>query len=274
MRILRTSVTVIFLVVLVIFCVFRIQQLSADKTYPVITIEGEVIEVSITATNADLLQGVTAWDEKDGDISDKVIVESISRFTEIGVCVVDYAVCDYDNHVSKASRKIVYTDYTPPKFTLSGSLLFGISQNMNIRSLLGAVDSIDGNISNKVIITANDYSSAAAGVNYISAKVTNSKGDMISLDLPVYVEERNLSAPEIILKYYMIYLTAGDEFDVEGNVISALDTDENNLKDQIHIDTNLDLSTPGVYEIHYRTEDSHNRKGHAITTVIVEAAES
>jgi len=269
-RILRTSVAVIFVIVLVVFCVFRIQQLGADTTYPVITIDNPLLEVSITATDEDLLKGVTAYDEKDGDISHKVIVESISRFTEIGVCVVEYAVCDNDNHAVSASRKIVYTDYTAPRFTLSGSLLFGISRSMDIRSLLGAVDAIDGDISSKVIITANEYSSNTAGMNYISAKVTNSKGDMISLDLPVYVEELNLSAPVIELEHYMIYLKAGDSFDVIGNIISAVDADEIDLTDQVDLDTNLNLNSPGIYEIHYRVQDWRERKGHAITTVIVE----
>ncbi len=270
MRILRISVTVIFVVVLAVFCVFRIQQLSADTTYPVITIDGDLLEVSISASKQDLMHGVTAYDAKDGDISDKIIVESISRFTQIGVCVVNYAVCDNDNHTASASRKILYTDYTPPRFTLSGSLLFGISQNMNVRSLLGAVDSIDGNISNRVIVTASDYTASAAGVNYISVKVTNSKGDMITLDLPVYVEELSLSAPKIELEHYMIYLKAGDEFDIIGNVRSAEDSEENSLTDQVQIDTNLNLNYPGIYEIHYRVEDARERKGHAITTVIVE----
>jgi len=270
MRILRISVSVIFVIVLALFCVFKIQKLSADTTYPVITIDGEMLEVSISATDEDLLKGVTAYDEKDGDISHKVIVESISRFTHIGVCVVDYAVCDSDNHTTSASRRITYTDYTAPRFFLTGSLLFGVSQNMNIRSYLGARDSIDGDISSKVIITANEYSSVSAGVNYISAKVTNSKGDMISLDLPVYVEEISLSAPKIKLNHYLIYLRAGDEFDVEGNVQSVMDNEENELDLPVQIDTNLNLKVPGVYEIHYRAEDEAERIGHAITTVIVE----
>lgn len=270
MRLLRISVTALFVVVLAIFCVFKIQQLSADTTYPVITIDEDLLEVSIASDTEDLLKGVTAYDEKDGDLTHKIIVESISRFTQTGVCIVNYAVCDNDNHASSASRKIVYTDYTPPRFTLSGSLLFGISQSMNIRSLLGAVDSIDGDISDKVIITANEYSSITAGVNYISAKVTNSKGDLISLELPVYVEEINLSAPKIVLEHYLIYLSAGETFDIDSNVLSVTDTNGTSLMGRVYADTNLDLSVPGVYEIHYRTEDSVGRKGHAITTVVVE----
>lgn len=270
MRVLRISVTVIFLVVLAVFCILKVQQFSADTTYPIITIDEELLEISIASGSEELLKGVTAYDEKDGDLTHKIIVESISRFTQAGVCIVNYAVCDNDNHASSASRKIMYTDYTPPRFTLSGSLLFGISQSMNIRSLLGATDSIDGDISDNVIITANEYSSIVAGVNYISVKVTNSKGDMISLELPVYVEELNLSAPKIVLEHYMIYLSVGDAFDIAANVLSSADANGISLADQVYADTNLDLNTPGVYEIHYRVEDAFGRKGHAITTVIVE----
>lgn len=270
MRILRVTVSALFVIVLIIFGLFKIQQRSADTSYPVITIESDMLDVSINASDEDLLEGVTAYDEKDGDITHKIIIESISRFTEPGVCVVNYAVCDNDNHASSATRKIIYTDYTSPHFTLSGPLLFGISQNINIRGLLGAVDSIDGDISDKVIITANEYTSAIAGVNYISAKVTNSKGDIISLQLPVYVEDLNLSAPAITLENYMIYLNVGDEFDIMGNIISVIDTNGNDLKDDVQTDTNLNLSKPGIYEVHYRVSDSSGRRGHSILTVIIE----
>ncbi|MBR4960023.1 MAG: DUF5011 domain-containing protein [Clostridia bacterium] len=270
MRILRIAVAFLFVIVLCLFIFFQIQQRGADKSYPVITIDNDVLHVSISATDADLLEGVTAYDEKDGDISHKVIVESISRFTTPGESVVVYAVCDEDNHAVSASRKIVYTDYTAPRFTLSGSLVFGISQNINIRGLLGAVDSIDGNISDKVIITANEYTSNVAGVNYISAKVTNSKGDMILIQLPVYVEEMHLSAPVIELEHYMLYLKVGDYLDPQANLISALDSAENDISEYVQLDTNLNTREAGIYEVHYRVTDSSGRREHAILTVIVE----
>lgn len=270
MKILRYSVFILFLITLCAFVWFNITQLSEDDTFPSITIDKENLEVSITATTADLMAGVHAYDEKDGDITNKVIIESISRFTEPGVSIIKYAVCDNDNHVASASRKILYTDYTSPRFTLSDSLVFGVSQNINIRQLLGAVDSIEGDISNKVIITASDYSSSTTGVYYISAKVTNSKGDMISLQLPVYVEELSLSAPEVVLENYLLYRQVGDEFDIMENLISATDFQQNDLTAQVQIDTNLSFDKPGIYEVHYRVSDAFERKGHAILTVIVE----
>lgn len=270
MKILRLCVSVLFVLVLIVFILFRIQQMSADRTVPKITIDGEMLTVSLDATEEELLQGVTAYDEKDGDLTHKIIIESISRFSEPGVSVIKYAVCDNDNHASSAQRKIIYSNYEPPKFTLSDSLIFGISQNINIRNLLGAQDLIDGDISSKVIITANEYSSNVAGVFYIQAKVANSKGDRIALQLPVYVEDLSLSAPKIELNEYLVYLHAGDTYDTAANIVSARNAQGQNVLADVQIDTNLDTASPGMYEVHYRVTDQFDRTGHEILTVVVE----
>ncbi|MBP3368894.1 MAG: hypothetical protein J6L71_05620 [Clostridia bacterium] len=270
MKILRLCVLSLFIVVLIISVIFHFQQMRVDKTVPTITVEGDVLEVSLDVTNEELLKGVSAHDEKDGDISDKVIVESISRFTSPGVSLVRYAVCDNDNHVAFATRTIIYSNYTAPRFNLTDSLVFSISQNINIRDILGAVDSIDGDISDKVIITANDYTANIPGVYYISAKVANSKGDIITHQFPVYVEERSLSAPQIELEKYIAYLEVGEDFDIEGNILSALGTGGENLLEQINIDTNFNPQEAGVYEAHYRVTDSAGRVGHKIVFLFVE----
>lgn len=270
MKLLRLCVLTLFIIVLVSFVIFQFQQLNVDKTVPTISVDESIIEVSIDVTTKELLQGVTAYDKKDGDLTDKVIVESISRFIKPGVSIVKYAVCDSDNHVAFATRTIQYSNYIPPRFCLTDSLVFNISDKINIRNVLGAVDAIDGDISNKVIITANEYTANIPGVYYISAKVANSKGDMIMHRFPVYVEDRSLAAPEIELKEYITYLKVGDFFDINNNVISAIGADGENLSEQIVTDTNLDPSTPGMYEVHYRVTDNLDRTGHKFVIIIVE----
>ena len=270
MRILRICVAVLFVIVLCVFAFVMIRYKNVDKTYPVITLDSDTISVKLGATDEEMLDGVHATDGKDGDISDRVIVESISRFKERGVSVIKYAVCDSDNHVTSATRDIIFENYTSPRFTLSSSLIFGISKPINIRSIIGARDAIDGNISNKVIITAEEYSSTTAGGYTVSAKVSNSKGDMVSLDLPVYVEEIALSAPVIELRQYLAYLKVGEKFDVQANIVSALDQTEIDLASSVTVDTNLNTSKAGMYEVHYRVTDSEDRTGHAFAIVIVE----
>ena len=93
---------------------------------------------------------------------------------------------------------------------------------------------------------------------------------MIMHNLPVYIEDRSLSAPQIELKEYIAYLKTDETFDIYGNILSAADAGGTDLSEQINIDTNLDPSTPGMYEIHYRVTDSLGRTGHKFVIVIVE----
>ena len=164
MRIMRISVTVLFILTLIAFLgVFIFQQKNEDETIPVITMENDFIEVDCDATNEDFLKGVKASDEKDGDLTSEVIVESVSRFIEPGVCEVKYAVCDSNNHVAHATRKVRYKDYKAPKFKLKNSLCFSLYENFNIPSNITAVDSIEGDISGNVVISSPDYTSAVTG---------------------------------------------------------------------------------------------------------------
>lgn len=270
MRILRITVATLFIVVTCLFILFKIRYSKLDKTYPVITFDSDRISVPLDAKDADILAGVSAYDEKDGDISDKIIVESISRFTEPGVSVVKYSVCDEDKHVASAKRKIIYDGYEHPHFTLKAPLVFPIGQTINIHGIVGAVDLIEGDISDKVIITADEYTVQNNGIYTISAKVTNSKGDMISRTFPVYIEERSLSAPDIALNDYLIYCKPGDKLDPAANITYALTADGTDLKAGVSIETKLDTSVPGMYEVHYRVADAQGRQTHAMAIVIVE----
>ncbi|MCQ2456537.1 MAG: DUF5011 domain-containing protein, partial [Clostridia bacterium] len=235
-----------------------------------ISFESEQITVPLDATADDMLAGVSAFDEKDGDLSDKVIVESISRFVEKGVSVVRYAVCDGDNHVTAATRRIEYEDYTSPRFTITSSLVFPTGQAINIHGIIGAEDKIDEDISDEVIITANEYTVQSNGVYTVNAKVTNSKGDMISRSFPVYIEERSLAAPEIKLENYIVYCAVGEKITPADNVVTVFAADGTDLKGSLEIDTNLDTGKAGTYEVHYRAKDSLGRTGHAVAFVIVE----
>ena len=118
------------------------EKMAVDKTLPVITIEEEMIEVSLKATDEELLKGVTAHDEKDGDLTDKIIIESISRFKEKGISKVIYAVCDSNNNVSRALRTIKYKGYESPKFKVVGNLCFSLYEHIDIRDFIEATDSL------------------------------------------------------------------------------------------------------------------------------------
>ncbi len=271
MKILRIAVTVLFVAVAVVFGFVYVGELiRTDNTIPYITIEDSILDVSIKATNDDLLQGVTAYDAKDGDLTKDIIVESISSFYEIGVCKVTYAVCDSNNHVAKATRKIRYTDYTSPIFKLEKANCYSLYESINLSEDIHAIDCMDGNISKNLIITSENYASSIAGVFSMNVTVTNSKGDTSELVLPLVIEDRNLSAPEIELKDYLIYTEVGSSVDFKKYLVSAIDSSENNLKESVKIESNIDFDTPGTYSVHYYVTDESGQRGHSVLIVVVE----
>lgn len=285
---LRIAVCVLFVLTTVLFTLsyLRARALSRDR-YPEIFFDTDRITVSLAPTGEELLSGVSASDAEDGDLTGRVIVESISHFITPGVSNVTYTVCDSQNHVTTATRRIVYTDYTPPRFTMSDDLVFSVNEQANPFRCIGATDVIDGNISDRIKITAeNGFQSGTAGVYPITVQVTNSKGDVASLQLSVTIENTSLYAPRITLKNYLMYITVGDTVDLRDNLRAVESVTENAeddveteeetaaameaLRERVRIETDFDRNTPGVYQVDYRFTDAFDREAHAVLTIVVE----
>lgn len=271
MRILRLATVALFTVTFLVFSVFfTVKKISTDKTYPVIEISEGVLEVDVNVTEEELLKGVTAFDKKDGDISSDVVVESVSRFIKGTECVVTYAVSDSDNHVAKSTRNIRYKNYTPPEFVMSNSLVYSLGDTVNILGSVGARDVIDGNISDKVVISATDYNDNSEGVYSVSLQVMNSKGDASYLDMPIYIENISLLAPKIELSEYLIYVKKGQKVDFN-SYVSRISFQNGVAEDaSLRISTDCNFDVPGTYSVHYYATRAEGHQGHTVLTVIVE----
>ena len=89
-------------IILIVTCVVLL--LGRDRKAPVISFsENDLIYYS-GIDNEKLLQGVAAMDAKNGDVSDRIVVEKIVQNKNEDRAVVYYAVTDLDGNVAKASR--------------------------------------------------------------------------------------------------------------------------------------------------------------------------
>lgn len=271
MRVLRIVTVILFVITLCVFLLLTAyEKRHADNTVPKIILPQEPLEVSIASAPSALLSQVYAYDEKDGEITDQVLIESISQLISDGMCTVTYAVADSDRHVTKATRALRYTDYISPRFGLKRPLVFAVGEKIEFRNILLATDCIDGDISGRITILASDYISTLAGVYTISIQVTNSLGDMVHLDLPVYVEQYNRLAPTIALTEPLIYLKAGEKLDVMSYVSGVTVQGQPARNYQLEYSTDLDSTRPGMYSVHYYAADALGHEGHTVLTVIVE----
>lgn len=229
---------------------------SFDKTGPEISFDEELLEVSVKVTDEELLEGVTATDEKDGDVTDSIIIESISKLLAGNERIVTYAAFDGDNHVGKAERRIHYTDYISPRFSLDEPLTTSLSSDMSeMLQALHAKDCIDGDISDQIVVMNVDITGLTGeeASMVCEVQVTNSSGDIVSLELPVRVDMSGTSSQftEIELKKYLIYTKVDKKVDLKSYVKNIVSVSQSITAEDLKISTDLDTSKPGVYTATY-----------------------
>lgn len=184
---------VMMLVLLLIFGLFGFyyynKEIKVRINYPIIEFDDNYKEtISVRSTEEDLLEYVTATDVEDGDISNDIIVEQMSNLIEGDRREVVYAVCDSDNNVTKVTREITYSDYTPPVIeAIAEESIITERKYAEVLSCFKATDVIDGDISNKLKILSIDTSKGTLnrGVFPVILTVTNSCGDVSYLETTV-----------------------------------------------------------------------------------------
>lgn len=185
-----------------------------DTTAPVITIATEQIEVSVQADESELFAGVSALDDRDGDVTAAMVVEKISNITDDHTATITYAAFDKSGNVSKATRKVYYTDYTEPRFGLTRALVFQKGASPDVLSYVTVEDMVDGDLSDKVkgTLISDTSSLSYAGLHQIDFRVTNSMGDTVHLILPVDIYETGEYNATVNLTEYLIYIKKGEAF--------------------------------------------------------------
>ena len=271
MRILQRITVLIFAVVLCLFVLFAWkEQVNADDSWPEVLLETPELEVGIQLSTQELLAGVTAQDEKDGDLTDKILIESISPFLEKGVSKITYAVCDSDNHVAKAQRLVHFQNYTSPKFYLKQPLVFSTSDKVNIRELIGAVDCMEGDISSQITVVGTDYMPPKEGTFTLSIQVTNQLGDLSHLSIPIVVEDLDKRAPKIALTDALIYVEQNHPVDFASKVAGVTLQEMPVTEYTTEIVTDFNPSVAGTYAVHYYVTAANGAEGHTVLTVVVE----
>lgn len=274
MRYVKYAIIALFLFSIVTYTItWYSDKNSTDSSMPEIKISEQQIEASVKDKDA-LLKGVVAMDEKDGDITGNLVVESISKFVnkKEHICNVTYAVADSDSHVVKATRKVRFTDYKSPRFIVKKPLCIEMGSNTSVTSLIGAKDVIDGDISNKVKILSNMVSTNVSSENVVTAQVTNSLGDTVKLKAEVAVSQSNNISPTIQLTKNIVYIKKGYKFSAKKYIDSAKDSDGKGIsKDKVKIKgSSVKTNKAGCYSVKYSVMDDDGNEGNAYLTVMVE----
>ncbi len=271
MRYVRLVVCILFALSVVFFGYVKYNESKqVDNTMPRISgPEGE-LEISCSYTEADLLNGLSAYDEKDGDLTGEIMVDSVVPSLDKGKCTVNYVVFDSANHPATFSRDVIFTDYRSPRIYVSKPLVFQKNANENVFGYIGATDVIDGDISSLLRMNTNT-NMLEAGDYVLNVEASNTLGDHTKIELPVHIVEGVDLRLNINLKECMVYLNVNDAFNPEEYVESVMNADGTSYPtDSVAIESSVNTAEPGVYEVIYTAQESNTIKGYTALIVVVE----
>lgn len=253
MKYLRAAVIVLFLLGIEVYGASRIgDRLNRDGTIPVITSDREVLEIPCEYTEDMLTEGLMAYDGSDGDLTDQIMVRSLSHFQEKGISEVNYVVFDSSNQSAAFTRPVRFTDYESPRFTLTEPLVFQTGRGGRAMDRIGAVDSVEGDISSLVIQTGSNINYSEAGDYAIQVEVTNSFGDFQTAGLPVHIVDSIPSAVRLDLASPLIYVGLGGEFDPMTYAPAVAGPEAGAEDAELRAESGVNTMEPGVYEVRYQ----------------------
>ncbi len=254
-RILIISVVVLLVSAGVLCYAGVLENMQKKNTPPVILCDDEVLEISCNYTQEDLMQGITAEDAEDGDLTDSVVVGQLSMFIDEKECELTYVVFDSANKSASYVRTVRLTDYAPPSISLAEPLVYpvGTGTYEQTVSKIRITDKLEGDISNWMNILSYNTSYATPGSYHFEIEASNSAGDTVSAKLPVHVVDKSRYSHDIKLTKNLVYASVGEDINPEDyleSVITAGGGISPNMLKNVTA-KGADTSVPGVTEIHY-----------------------
>ena len=266
MKLVRILILILFSVTALFYGFHTVRmKLTSDTVPPVITADEDEIFASVSVTDEELLLGMHAEDNKDGDVTNSMVVVSRLDFIQKGTLKVNYAAFDSSNNVATYTRKVTYTDYRSPRFTAKKPFRFSeTDQAATALSSVKAIDVLDGDMTTDIRITYGENE----GIKYpVVLEVTNSAGDSAIVSINVFLEDRmSLSIPSVALTEYIVYTPTGGYIDPEeyvrgtfqnSSIHSFTETSEYNMDNVSWDDSGVDYNTPGEYIIKYSLLNSY-----------------
>ena len=186
-----------------------LEHFSGRKEGPVLECSDEVLAVSVRASEAELLAGVTASDAQDGDLTEEIIVGGVSKLIGGDLAQVTCLVFDSDDNMASLTRQIRYTDYHRPLIQLTEPLEYADPGEAKLLSRISVTDAVDGDISARARVSTL-WATENKSVYSATISVTNSMGDIADVEVPVIIRPTPSS---IRLRQQIVYLDRGAAFE-------------------------------------------------------------
>lgn len=241
------SIAVVILAVLSGMCV-----VMQDRKAPVITIPEEEITYVEGKDKAILMEDVTAWDDRDKDVTSCVRVDSIIPDKGGKTAVVVYAAYDESNNIVKAKRVVKYQ-----------------ANQENVNSDDGESTEEETEETNASDEADEEGSDDAQEESETESEDEDEEADEQQTD--VTDVQPNGSSPTIRLGEYEFRIEKGGDFTPLNRVAAAVDDkdDRATLFRRFTVEGDYDVNVPGTYTLKYFCMDSDGNVSNVETLTLV-----
>ena len=242
-------VAILFLVCGVLLAGNVVAYVGEDHSGPEISILEEAVTYVAGTDTSLLLTGVTATDERDGDVTDTVTIESVIPNTDGTEASVIYVAKDSKNNVTKETRKVSYT-------TDAAAAVQAAAWGETGQSDAAGEPAAD----------TEGQSRDAAAAEGQGADATSAEGQSVDSQGADDGQAQNEAAiaalpadsPRLYLTQYSVEIERGAEFNRLSYVQDITDDQDSReeLYRGIQISGEVDTNTPGEYILEYYVSDS------------------
>lgn len=214
-----------------------------DRTAPVITVSDKKMSYTAGDPYDQLLEGTTATDNKDGDLTDEVFVDRVVP-TSKKKAVVYYGVMDKSNNVGTARKTVTY---------------HGDNNMGSDAEDITPADNADAENATQPDQSADQEQKDA---DKQQADQQADQPDATTDDL-----KANGEKPAMSLTATSETIARGSNFNATSMVKDVVDDkdDRDTLFRQLHVDGTYDITKSGTYELAYYVQDSDGNTSDPIT---------
>ena len=233
---------------------------NQDRTAPEIKVDqSEKIAYAEGEDYGKLLEGVTAQDDKDGDLTSEVFVEKVVPVSK-KKAVVYYGVTDKAKNVGTASREVTYQaaeDSDAAEETAQDTASEDTTQKMDEKS---EKQTKKKSKKAKAKKTAEEKKAEETAQDAATA-------DQQSADQQSEALQPNGTRPAMKLAGEAKTIARGTSFNALNEVTDAVDDkdDRDTLFRGLHIDGNYNVNQAGTYTLQYYVQDSDGNTSDPIT---------
>ncbi|MCD8074729.1 MAG: DUF5011 domain-containing protein [Lachnospiraceae bacterium] len=248
-------------------------RISEDHTAPEISYSDSIV-YSDGMTTEELLEGVIATDDEDGDVSDSLTVERVVTNSEEAKATVIYVAKDSHNNIAKVTRVI---DYDIEETETESETEKPETEAVKTGAVQSETDTEEEETDTDIEIENAADTDTDTAEAPDAAETTASQAESEQTQVQTESEEELAAdAPRITLKQSRVTIQVGDTFEPTDYVDSITDDYDNKytLWRRIQVEGNYDTSIAGIYQlVYYVTDTSGNSSNRATLLLIVEEEE-